>query len=284
MKITAIILFLTLALFTSGTVPAEASEGEDDHAELYLYSDEDGSGALTTDYHFEETIHLEETGCAEGTCTFASHHPGFVTADEGQHVPDGLFFVDNDSPFRTTLVNADPGVSLNFDGIVLDTPGQFINLGFSPFHADLEYQVEAPEGEHGKYEVTVRFSNPSDRYDSSADYTLMLTNEEDHHETTSTSSTTLTTFSTTSTTLLSVPVCGDSTIDAEETCDDGDTQWAPGLHCRGDCSTLACGENPCDTCICDANGNAAVTAADALILLQLSIGGSAPDLACPACQ
>ncbi len=89
-------------------------------------------------------------------------------------------------------------------------------------------------------------------------------------------------------------VCGNSTIDEGEDCDDGDESWAAGEACNEICLAVACGD-PNDsgtvttsdaqfalrasvgsaTCaleVCDSNGNGTVTTPDALLLLKAAVG------------
>jgi trimeric autotransporter adhesin len=91
-------------------------------------------------------------------------------------------------------------------------------------------------------------------------------------------------------------VCGDNQIDAEEECDDGDTDWVSGEFCNASCEAVACGDVndsgtvttsdallalrasvgsfACSELVCDANGNGSVTSSDALLLLRTAVGQS----------
>jgi hypothetical protein len=265
---------IAATFFLTGMPPIEADAQE--APELYIYSTEDGGGDLVSDYPFDKAVHLEESICIAGDCLYVAQEPGFVTDDEGQAVPAGRFFVKDALPFRLTLVGVDAGVSLKFGGIVLDTPGQFINLGLSPFHAHTTYQLQIAEGVAGTYAATVRITTQSDRYEDSPDYTLLLSNEEPTTTSSSTSSTSTSSTTSTSTsastststtwlttTTLAGGICGDGVLDESEQCDDGNADWNTGELCRADCTALACG---------DTNDTGAVEATDALILLQGSIG------------
>ncbi len=97
--------------------------------------------------------------------------------------------------------------------------------------------------------------------------------------------------------------CGDGITAAGETCDDGDTTWAPGEYCDATCNALACGDpndsgtvtatdalfalqsavsaKVCDLTVCDVNANGSVAASDALAILKKAVGG-AVTLSCPA--
>jgi hypothetical protein len=63
--------------------------------------------------------------------------------------------------------------------------------------------------------------------------------------------------------------CGDSVIDREEDCDDGDTSWIVGQFCNGSCAHLTCG---------DPNDSKSITAQDARFMLLVAIGIEACDL------
>jgi len=109
-----------------------------------------------------------------------------------------------------------------------------------------------------------------------------------------------------STTTVPIARCGNSIVDEDEECDDGDTVWQAGQACRGDCSLVACGDPDdsgtlsatdallillaavggaqCDPCIADIDGSLGPpTASDALRVLRCAVG-EAIELGCPPCE
>ena len=101
------------------------------------------------------------------------------------------------------------------------------------------------------------------------------------------------------------PLCGNGTVDAEETCDDGETAYTVGNACTDACAKVPCGQplhpnaaepgasdalfalraavgiQACDLEVCDVNGNASVSTVDALVVLRVAVGLAAT-LACPS--
>jgi hypothetical protein len=99
--------------------------------------------------------------------------------------------------------------------------------------------------------------------------------------------------------------CGNDTVDAGESCDDGDTQFSQGDFCSADCERFACGvpssvaaavpktsdalfvlraavaSSNCDPRVCDANSSNSVTSSDALLILKRAVGQDV-ELVCPA--
>lgn len=88
--------------------------------------------------------------------------------------------------------------------------------------------------------------------------------------------------------------CGNSRLDTEEGCDDGDTESSLGDLCRNNCTTVPCGDPnddgvisssdslfilqaavgllSCDFQVCDVNGTLSLTAGDALHHLRFVVG------------
>lgn len=88
--------------------------------------------------------------------------------------------------------------------------------------------------------------------------------------------------------------CGNSVLNLEEECDDGDNDWALGDVCRIDCSRVPCGDvnddgvrnatdallvlrsavglQSCSLLVCDIDGDMHLRASDALRLLQYAVG------------
>ena len=187
-------------------------------------------------------------------------------------------------------------MSLRFDSLILDTPGQIIRLGFSPFHAHTTYQVEIAEGVEGDFFVTFKITSSAPFYLDSAEYTLLLSNEEEHHDTTTT-------------TLGGEPICGDGFLSAGEACDDGDTDWVigailpGGLHDDRVRRSGRLGERhrrPMHWSLCARpSASGAVTAAsamwttvaarppvsasDALRVLRVATGAAGMAFSCPTC-
>jgi len=100
--------------------------------------------------------------------------------------------------------------------------------------------------------------------------------------------------------------CGNSVVDADEGCDDGDRSWSVGEACDGTCHWVACGDPDdsgattatdalivlrasvgaatCDACVCDLDSSGGEpTASDALRTLRHAVGAPVT-LVCPACQ
>ena len=259
--------------------PPHEEEEEETHDELYLYSTEDGGGTVVADFPFDDPIELHDAVCDAGVCTYEADHPGLVSA-EPDRPADGLSLIDDAIPMAVEIVDLSDGVAMILGGALIDTPGQFVRLGFTPFHADLIYEVMLPEGAEEEAFLTVKFTSSSPAYTDSADYTFTFTNEEHHG------------------------ACGDHELSEEEDCDDGDDEWSTGEHCRADCSLVDCadpddsgatqatdalvtlqtavGSSSCDLCVCDVDSSGAIAASDALGMLQSATGMPGVMLVCPA--
>jgi|GEM_PF-1137426 len=88
--------------------------------------------------------------------------------------------------------------------------------------------------------------------------------------------------------------CGNSVLNVEEECDDGDNEWTRGDFCRIDCSRVPCGDvnddgvrnatdalfilraavglDSCSLLVCDVTGDLHILASDALRSLQYAVG------------
>jgi cysteine-rich repeat protein len=99
--------------------------------------------------------------------------------------------------------------------------------------------------------------------------------------------------------------CGNGTVEEPETCDDGDTDFAPGDFCSATCDDFGCGiptsataTEPktsdalfvlrtavgtvtCDVLVCDVNNSGEVNTSDALAVLRSAVGQPV-ELVCPA--
>lgn len=98
--------------------------------------------------------------------------------------------------------------------------------------------------------------------------------------------------------------CGNLSVQAPETCDDGDLLYAAGDYCSPDCIAYQCGiptkldgavpkagdalfvlkaavqSSNCHVNVCDVNDSGTITATDALIILRRAVGQNVP-LQCP---
>ena len=115
--------------------------------------------------------------------------------------------------------------------------------------------------------------------------------------------TTTTTLPSTATTTQPGGGCGDDAVQEGEQCDDGDSSYEPGDVCSRSCLFVVCGRPVTDengprasdalfvlhvavdlgTCagsVCDVNTDGSITVADALTILQVSVGRDIP-LQCP---
>ncbi len=103
----------------------------------------------------------------------------------------------------------------------------------------------------------------------------------------------------------SCSICGNSTLEVGEQCDEGDTPDLDGQFCRSSCQRVApcgqpqnidaesakvsdalfvlksaVGQRQCDLRVCDTNDDGKIAASDALIVLRAAVGNEQPD-GCP---
>ena len=111
--------------------------------------------ATSGDLPEESQRGLKETQRAQGYFLACSCHP--KTDLEIESEPDSLPFqgrVQEHDEIGEDIVR----LRLRLDDELGYAPGQFVNLGFSPFHAHVTYQLQRPEGETGTYSATIRFT------------------------------------------------------------------------------------------------------------------------------
>ncbi len=280
--------------------PTPAQADDEVHSEILFYSAADGGGQIMADFDFSEHVHVAPVGCSSGSCVYTHHGPGLVAAGPGE-AHHGLYLLDDGILFTLEIVSISPEVSIRSGNATLNTDGQILRLGFSPFHLDLVWQLELPEGDVHEASVTFKVTSSSPAYLDSPPYTLWLSNEEEHHETTTTTMGFVTT-----TTHDAHSHCGDGFVDHGETCDEGHHHWSMGHHCGADCNLLACGDPDdtgevtvvdalhtlktavdlasCDLCVCDVNSDRSITPSDALLSLQEATQSSHHAMECPACE
>lgn len=295
-----VILAAAAVLFASFGSSTVAYADDELHSELFFYSDADGGGQILADFDFAEHLHVELAGCSGGSCVYTHEGTGLVAAEPGQE-HHGLYLLDDGILFTLEIVSISPEVSILSGNVTLDTAGEILRLGFSPFHLDPVWQLELPDGEVHEASVTFKVTSSSPAYLDSPAYTLWLSNEEEHHETTTTTMGLVTT-----TTHDEHSHCGNGVIDHGETCDEGHHHWSMGDHCGADCNFLGCGDPDdngavtvvdalhtlktavalaaCDLCICDLNDDLSITPSDALLSLQEATQSSHHPMACPACE
>lgn len=287
-----------LVMSLCSTTPAQADD--ESHSEILFYSAADGGGQIVADFDFSEHVHVALLGCSSGNCVYTHEGTGLVAAEPGEE-HHGLYRLDDGILFTLEIVSVSPEVSIRSGNATLNTDGQILRLGFSPFHLDPVWQLELPEGDVHEASVTFKVTSSSPAYLDSPPYTLWLSNEEEHHETTTTTMGFVTT-----TTHDAHSHCGDGFVDHGETCDEGHHHWSMGDHCGTDCNLLACGDPDdtgevtvvdalhtlktavdlasCDLCVCDVNSDRSITPSDALLSLQESTQSSHHAMECPACE
>jgi hypothetical protein len=152
-----------------------------EHEEFRLASTEAGGGELTGDFDFTRPLGLFFTTCVGGTgdqcdggtVLYSAVTPGIEPLEEED--PDrSLFFLQDGTQVTLELTAIDEGLSLHFDDIVLDQPGQTVTLDPLPdLHADVDSQLVLPGGPpKGHYDASFVLRAPGTVYGDSREFTI----------------------------------------------------------------------------------------------------------------
>jgi len=144
-------------------------------AQIFVYSDADGGGALTTDgFDFGTPNPVTFSFSAGGNSLFTTVVPQLVTP--GSDGGLGLFALDPGVELTVEIVAIDPEVRVKIGPDILDAVAESAVLGTTPGpHAPVEYQILVPDGTSGSFSVT--FKVVADAiYAASGNRTMTLTN------------------------------------------------------------------------------------------------------------
>ncbi|MEO8602607.1 MAG: MbnP family copper-binding protein [bacterium] len=157
------------------------------HVEIFAASSTDGGGALVAHAEFDTTqavpLFFSEclggTGaeCDGGTRLFTAVNPGISPLDASE--PDEAIYALGGGTVVSLAVTAiDPGLTIRFGDVVLDSAGDSVDLGTTPeFHADLEAQLALPGGEEpsGTFSASLKLTTTSATYTASEVFTIKYT-------------------------------------------------------------------------------------------------------------
>lgn len=151
------------------------------HREIKVGSTAAGSGALATQFDYENPIMLTfssclggtEPDCTGGTSLYTAASPGF----DGGIGGTGLYALGAETPVTIEIVAIDDGLSLRVEGERLDSVGQSILLGVGPdLHSDAETILAVPAGtEADDLRLVFRLTTTAAAYQSSAEYEILFT-------------------------------------------------------------------------------------------------------------
>ncbi len=166
-KLTPVLRVAATLLFLLVAVPG--------WAQIFVYSDADGSGTLTTDgFDFGTANLVAFSFSAGGESLFTADVPQLVTP--GSDGGLGLFALDPGVELSLEIVAIDPAVRVKIGPTILDTVAQSAVLGTtSGPHAPVEYQILVPDGTSGSFAVTFKLTADA-TYAASGNRTMTLTN------------------------------------------------------------------------------------------------------------
>jgi len=144
---------------------------------MTIWSTEDGGGALTIVWDFEQraTLQTFKTLCAGGECVYGTIDPGFLALPDTP--PDGLFEIADGTPVDLRINSIDPAARLKINGVTLAAPGDTVRVGLAgTLHAHPTWQLLLPDGVVGDYPLAFTLETDSSRYAQSAVFTVRLTN------------------------------------------------------------------------------------------------------------
>lgn len=144
-------------------------------AQIFVYSDADGGGGLTTDgFDFGTPNPVVFSFSAGGESLFTATTPQIVTP--GTDGGLGLFALDPGVELRIEIVAINSVVRVKVGPTILDAIGQSAVLGttLGPY-APVEYQIVVPDGTMGTFPVTFKVTADS-IYAATGNRTMQLTN------------------------------------------------------------------------------------------------------------
>lgn len=224
---------------------ANAHTGED---VLLLASAGDGGGALAIEYDFSVPVVLAPDVSQGGLARFSGIDP-FFQIREADDPSQSLYRIDDGVEVAVELVTIDPAIVVRLKGVNLLEAGDTVAIGAMPdLHADPEWQLTLPVGDVGCRQVTFRLVTTSAPYESSAPYTITLTNDAERACGAST------------------PMCGDADGNGVYSVTDGVNV----LRASAGLSSSCVG-----TAVCDVDGSGTVSVTDGVNVLRAAADLSA---------
>ncbi len=150
------------------------------HEDLSIYSSQAGGGQLVADYDFGEKIAVSDRlgFPVGGDRYYASANPGYGSPS-GSIPGESLFAVASGTSISFEIVALDAGVSVKWGSTVIDAPGESATIGTVDLHVHPEYQLVAPDGVTGDYNLSFRLTTSAPAYADSPVYTFVLTNADE---------------------------------------------------------------------------------------------------------
>ena len=143
---------------------------------MNIWSTEPGGGALTMEWNPQRKVQTFRSLCAGGECLFSAIDPGFRAPGQDA-APADLFSLAPATTIRLELVDRDPAVTIRINGVPLRQPGESALLGTAPdIHSHPSWQLSAPEGSAGDYQLAFRLETDSASYRSSEVLVVIVTN------------------------------------------------------------------------------------------------------------
>jgi hypothetical protein len=157
------------------SAPARAQDG---HDHMAIWSTEPGGGELTADWDFAgKKVQLFRSFCAGGECFYSTINPAFLAPEADENLEDDFHVLNDGTQLGIEIIAADAAVTLNVNGIRLRRPGESARLGITPgVHVHPSWQVQAPENEHGDYQLSFKLTTTTLPYRESQPFTSVLTN------------------------------------------------------------------------------------------------------------
>jgi len=181
------VMALVALLASAGCAPDAPpgfGQGGDDHFDILIASTADGGGALAADYDFSQPIEVFFNQCLGGsgqTCEggiqlYSAEDPGIMMLETDES-DESFFVLEDDTTVALEIIAADPGASLFLGGVLLDQPGDSVDLPTVPdLHTHGDWQVAAPGGGNvtGPYSLSFKLTTTSLLYSESQSYTALL--------------------------------------------------------------------------------------------------------------
>lgn len=139
-----------------------------DAEDILIASTSPGAGDLAAPYDFAQPRAVYKNLCAGGRCLYSATDPGFNLLPASLPA-ESLYRLDAGVSIQFELVEIDPALSVKVGSIVLRTPGQSATLGTTPsLHIHPSWQINAPDGDSGQYQVSFRLRASGSAYRAAA--------------------------------------------------------------------------------------------------------------------
>jgi hypothetical protein len=129
-----------------------------------LYATGGEPGQLVLQWDFTRVLPMFETLCVSsaGQCFYSTINPAFLTGEDAGSA--GLRVLEQGSVITVEIIDLDPGLTLNVNGVRLSAAGARTEIGVAPFHVHPAWQAIVPVEATGEVTFRYRLVSADGRY------------------------------------------------------------------------------------------------------------------------